>query len=47
MVGKRCDALDKLIVSKIGESENKMVMKMDTNRAEFIDVRDSHDNRIT
>ena len=46
MANKRFDAMEKLIEGKIGEESNKLIMKIDMNRAEFIDIRDNHENRL-
>jgi hypothetical protein len=44
LLSKRMDALDKFLEAKFNEEANKMIVRIDTNRAEFIDVRDKHDN---
>lgn len=43
---KRFDALEKLFEGKIGEEVNKLIMRIEMNRAEFIDLRDGHENRL-
>jgi hypothetical protein len=44
LIGKKFDTLDKYLEAKFSEEAQKMILKVDTNRAEFIDVRDKHDN---
>lgn len=46
LITKRFDTLDKYLEAKFGEEANKMILKIDTNRAEFVDVRDKHDNQL-
>jgi hypothetical protein len=46
MANKRFDALEKMFLGKLGEEVNRLVMHIETNRAEFIDTRDSHENRL-
>eukprot|EP00347_Sterkiella_histriomuscorum_P013165 403365759 len=46
LMSKRFDTLDKFLDAKFNEEANKMILKVDTNRAEFVDVRDKHDNQL-
>lgn len=44
LITKRLDALDKYLEAKFPEEANKLILKIDTNRMEFIDVRDRQEN---
>lgn len=46
LMTKRFDTLDKYLDAKFNEEANKMILKIDTNRTEFVDVRDKHDNQL-
>jgi gas vesicle protein len=46
MVNKRFDSMEKILEARLGEEVNKLILKIDMNRAEFIDVRDNHDNKL-
>ena len=39
--------MDRYLEAKFPEEANKLIMKIDTNKAEAIDVRDRHDNQLT
>jgi len=46
MLSKRIEAQQQMLESKIGETEEKLTMKIEMNRAEFIGVRDDHELRL-
>lgn len=43
---KRFDSLEKYLEAKFPEEANKMILLINTNRAEFIDARDRHENAL-
>ncbi len=44
MANKRFDALEILLEGRLGAEVEKLILKIDMNRTEFVKVRDSHDN---
>lgn len=46
MANKRFDAIEKLLEGRLGEEVEKLILRMETNRAEFIDIRDNHEGRL-
>ena len=38
--------MEKYLESKFPEEANRLILRMDTHRAEFIDIRDKHDNQL-
>jgi len=46
LLTKKFDTLDKYLEAKFSEEANRMIVRIDTNRAEFLKVRDSHDNQL-
>jgi hypothetical protein len=46
LIGKKFDTLDKYLEAKFSEEANKMIVRIDTNRSEFLKVRDKHENQL-
>ena len=46
LIDKKFNTLDKYLEAKFSEEAEKMIVRIDTNRMEFINVRDKHDNHL-
>jgi len=43
-MNRRFDSIEKIVGGKLGEEVEKLVLKIETNRIEFTDLRDLHSN---
>mmetsp|Transcript_10159 Transcript_10159/g.7622 ORF Transcript_10159/g.7622 Transcript_10159/m.7622 type:complete len:149 (-) Transcript_10159:501-947(-) len=43
---KRMDALERILKSNLGTEIEKLVLRIESNRAEFLDTRDLHANKL-
>ena len=46
LLGKRVDIVEKYVGERVGETEGRLVMRMDGHRAEWVENRDKVDNRV-
>lgn len=46
LISKKFDTLDKYLEAKFSEEANKMILKIDTFRTEYINTRDKHENQL-
>ena len=45
-LGQRLDAVDKMLTSRLTDEIEKMNVRVETHRAEFVEVRDNHEERL-